>query len=110
MSQPAIMIRCPERTCRAKVDQPCPSIYGGAFGEKPFVHHERIERFEKIVARGRCVTCGDREIAVRRCYMGHRHMVCDACATAAGFESRTTIEKCLEDDADRTMVMLAREL
>lgn len=107
---PAILIRCPVPSCAAKVDQPCISIYVGAFGNAPFIHMERFERFAKAVERGRCCLCGDTPIRVRRCYMGHRHMVCDLCATAAKYHSNTTIEKCLENDADKAMVMLAREL
>lgn len=108
---PPLLIRCPVRSCRAARDEACIPIYTDSFADPGFVHNERGTRFSVIEEeRGRCGLCSTRPVTARRCRNGHVHLCCGPCALAAGFKSRTTIERCLEDDADKSMVMLAREI
>lgn len=109
---PALLIRCPVRSCRAPRDEPCMPIFGAVAGmpaDPGFTHHERALRISEIEdQRGTCGLCGEHDVTARRCRNGHVHLVCGECALAAGFKSRTTMELCIEDDADKSMVMLAR--
>ncbi len=102
-----LLVRCP--VCHARRDRACRGFAGGDRIDPTFTHHERQARFEAIVAKGPCGVCGVRLVTLRRCPRGHVHLLCEQCLAVVGEFSRNTIERCVNDDATKAMVVLARQ-